>query len=92
MKRLLNNLIRQYDTNDDVLVVKKVDVESNNCDCEFFLVPKEEWLGEDVVDATFHLFETKIENNVVSLLLVCGGHPLIYKECELSERCDYVEV
>ena len=90
MKRSLNNLIRQYDTNDDVLVVKKVDVENNNCDCELFLVSKEEWQGDD--DATFHLFETKVENNAVTLLLVCGGHPVIHKECEMSERSDYVEV
>jgi hypothetical protein len=37
----------------------------------FFLVPKDEWQGEDE-DVTFHLFATKVENNDISLLLACG--------------------
>ena len=34
------NLIRMYDTNEDVLVVRKSDYQNNG----YFIVPKDEWL------------------------------------------------
>lgn len=50
------NLIRTYDTNEDVLVVRKSDYQNNNIGDGYFIVPKDEWFCEDDGLKSFHLF------------------------------------
>lgn len=85
-------LLRLYHTDDDVLVVRKADLVENNIDDNYFIVPKDEWLCEDDGIKIFHLFMTKVENNRVSLYLVCGEYPVIVDELPLSKRVEYIEV
>ena len=40
-------MIRKYDTNEDVLVVKKSDYQNNSIGDGYFLVPKDEWQMKD---------------------------------------------
>ena len=40
-------LIRMYDTNEDVLVARKSDYQNNNIGDGYFLVPKDEWFCND---------------------------------------------
>ena len=40
-------MIRKYDTNEDVLVVKKSDYQNNSIGDGYFLVPKNEWQMKD---------------------------------------------
>ena len=54
-------LIRMYDTNEDVLVARKSDYQNNNIGDGYFIVPKEEWLCEDDGLNSFHLFGAKIQ-------------------------------
>ena len=82
------NLIRMYDTNEDVLVVRKSDYQNNG----HFIVPKDEWLCEDDGLKSFHLFLTKFEGNRVSLFLTSEGNPVIFRELPLSRRSDYIEI
>ena len=82
------NLIRMYDTNEDVLVVSKSDYQNNG----YFIVPKDEWLCEDDGLKSFHLFLTKFEGNRVSLFLTSEGNPVIFRELPLSRRSDYIEI
>ncbi|MBP3473121.1 MAG: hypothetical protein J6K41_13010 [Paraprevotella sp.] len=86
------NIKRMYDTNDDVLVVRKSDYQNNNIGDGYFIVPKEEWLCEDDEFKYFHLFLTKIDGNRISLFLTSGGNPVIFKELPLSRRSDYIEI
>lgn len=86
------NLIRLYDTNEDVLVVRKSDYQNNNIGDGYFIVPKEEWLCEDDGLNCFHLFLTKIDGNRISLFLTSGGNPVIFRELPLYRRNDYIEV
>lgn len=91
-KRRKMNLIRTYDTNEDVLVVRKSDYQNNNIGDGYFIVPKDEWFCEDDGLKSFHLFLTKFDGNRVSLFLTSEGHPVIFRELPLSRRSDYIEI
>lgn len=86
------NLIRTYDTNEDVLVVRKSDYQNDNIGDGYFLVPKEEWTCEDDGLKSFHLFLTKFYGNRVSLFLTSEGNPVIFRKLPLSRRSDYIEI
>lgn len=81
-----------YDTNEDVLVVRKSDYQNNHIGDGFFIVPKEEWLCKDDSLNCFHLFLTKVDRNRISLFLTSGGNPVIFGELPLSRRTDYIEI
>ena len=85
-------LIRMYDTNEDVLVARKSDCQNNNIGDGYFIVPKEEWTCEDDGLNCFHLFLTKIDGNRISLFLTSEGNPVIFRELPLSLRSDYVGI
>lgn len=85
-------LIRTYDTNEDVLVARKSDYQNNNIGDGYFLVPKDEWFCEDDGLNCFHLFLTKIDGNRISLFLTSEGTPVVFSELPLSRRSDYVEI
>ena len=85
-------LIRMYDTNEDVLVVRKSNYQNNNIGDGYFIVPKEEWLCEDDGLNSFHLFLTNVDRNRISLFLTSEGNPVIFSELPLSRRSDYVEI
>lgn len=85
-------MIKLYNTNVDVLVVRKSDYQNNNIGDGCFIVPKDEWLCEDEEPKSFHLFLTKFDGNKVSLFLTSEGHPVIFRELPLSRRSDYVEI
>ena len=85
-------LTRIYDTNEDVLVVRKSDYQNNNIGDGYFIVPKEEWLCKDDGFKSFHLFLTKFDGSRVSLFLTSEGNPVIFRELPLSRRNDYIEV
>lgn len=85
-------VIRMYNTDDDVLVMKKSDYQNSNIGDEYFIVPKEEWLIEDDDIRTFHLFLTKVEDDRISLYFFQGKFPVIFAELPLSRRGEYVEV
>lgn len=85
-------LIRMYDKNEDVLVVRKSDYQNNNIGDGYFLVPKDEWFCEDDGFNCFHLFLTRMDGNRISLFLTGGGNPVIFRELPLSRRSDYIEV
>lgn len=86
------DLIRLYDTKEDVLVTRKSDCQNNDIGDEYFIVPKEEWFCEDNEFNYFHLFLTKIDGNKISLFLTSKGNPVIFRELPLSRRTDYVEI
>ena len=86
------DMIRMYDTNVDVLVVRKSDYQNNNIGDGYFLVPIEEWTCEDDGLKSFHLFLTKFDENRVSLFLTREGNPVIFRELPLSRRSDYIEI
>ena len=85
-------MIKLYNTNVDVLVVRKSDYQNNNIGDGCFIVPKDEWLCEDEEPKSFHLFLTKFDGNKVSLFLTSEGHPVILREIPLSRRSDYIEI
>ena len=85
-------LIRLYDTNEDVLVARKSDYQNNNIGDGYFLVPKDEWFCEDDGLNCFHLFLTKMDGNRITLFLTSEGNPVIVSELPLSRRSDYVEI
>ena len=86
------DLIKMYDTNVDVLVVRKSDYQNNNIGDGYFLVPIEEWTCEDDGLKSFHLFLTKFYGNKVSLFLTSEGNPVIFRELPLLRRSDYIEI
>ena len=86
------NLIKLYDTNEDVLVARKSDYQNNNIGDGYFIVPKDEWTCEDDGIKRFHLFLTNVEGNRISLFLTTEGNPVIISELPLSRRSDYVEI
>ena len=47
-------MIRMYDTNEDVLVVRKSDYQNNSIGDKYFLVPKDEWLMKDDARTASH--------------------------------------
>ena len=85
-------MIRMYDINEDILVVRKSENQNNNIGDEYFLVPKEEWYCEDNGLKSCHLFLTKVDGNRVSLFLTSEGNPVIFRELPLSQRSDYIEI
>ena len=85
-------LIRMYDTNEDVLVARKSDYQNNSIGDGYFIVPKEEWLCEDDGLNSFHLFLTNVDRNIISLFWTSEGNPVIFSELPLSRRSDYVEI
>ena len=85
-------LIRMYDTNEDVLVARKSDYQNNNIGDGYFIVPKDEWTCEDDGIKRFHLFLTNVEGNRISLFLTTEGNPVIFSELPLSRRSDNVEI
>ena len=85
-------MIKLYDTNIDVLVVRKSDYENDNIGDGYFIVPKDEWLCEDDGLKSFHLFLTKFYGNKVSSFLTSEGNPVIFRELPLSRRSDYIEI
>ena len=56
-----------YDTNEDILVVRKSDYQNNNIGDGYFLVHNEEWTCEDGELNGFNLFLTKVDGNKISL-------------------------
>jgi hypothetical protein len=85
-------MIRMYDINEDILVVRKSEYQNNNISDEYFVVPKEEWYCEDNGLKSFHLFLTKVDGNRISLFLTSEGNPVIFRELPLSQRSDYIEI
>ena len=85
-------LTRNYDTNEDILVVWKSGYQNDNIGDEYFIVPKEEWYCEDNGVKSFHLFLTKVDGNRISLFLTSEGNPVIFRELPLSQRSDYIEI
>ena len=85
-------MIRMYDINEDILVVRKTEYQNNNISDEYFVVPKEEWYCEDNGLKSFHLFLTKVDGNRISLFLTSEGNPVIFRELPLSQRSDYIEI
>ena len=85
-------LIRLYDTNEDVLVARESDYQNNNIGDGYFLIPKDEWFCEDDGLNCFHLFLTKMDGNRITLFLTSEGNPVIFSELPLSRRSDYVEI
>lgn len=85
-------MIKLYNTNIDVLVVRKSDYQNNNIGDGYFLVPIEEWTCEDDGLKSFHLFLTKFYGNKVSLFLTSEGNPVIFRELPLLRRSDYIEI
>ena len=85
-------MIKLYNTNVDVLVVRKSDYQNNNIGDGYFVVPKDEWLSEDDGLKSFHLFLIKLDGNRVSLFLTSEGHPVILRALPLSRRSDYIEI
>ena len=85
-------MIRMYDINEEILVVRKSEYKNNNIGDEYFVVPKEEWYCEDNGLKSFHLFLTKVDGNRISLFLTSEGNPVIFRELPLLQRSDYIEV
>lgn len=85
-------LIRNYDTNEDILVVWKSGYQNDNIGDEYFIVPKEEWYCEDNGLKSFHLFLTKVDGDRISLFLTSEGNPVIFRELPLSQRSNYIEI
>lgn len=85
-------MIRMYDINEDILVVRKSEYQNNNISDEYFVVPKEEWYCEDNGLKSFHLFLAKVDGNRISLFLTSEGNPVIFRELPLSQRSDYIEI
>ena len=81
-----------YDTNKDVLVVRKSDCQNNNIGNGYFLVSKDEWFCNDDGIKRFHLFLTNVDGNRIFLFLTSEGNPVILSELPLSRRSDYVEI
>ena len=81
-----------YDTNKDVLVVRKSDYQNNNIGNGYFIVPKDEWTCEDDGIKRFNLFLTNVGGNRISFFLTTEGDPVIFSELPLSRRSDYVEI
>ena len=85
-------MIKLYNTNVDVLVVRKSDYQNNNIGDGYFIVPKDEWTCEDDGMKRFHLFLTNVDGNRISLFLTVEGNPVIFSELPLSRRSYYVEI
>ena len=85
-------LIRMYDTNEDVLVARKSDYQNNTIGDGYFLVPKDEWFCKDDGIKRFHLFLTNVDGNRIFLFLTSEGNPVIFRELPLSRRSDYVVI
>lgn len=78
------NLIRTYDTNEDVLVVRKSDYQNNNIGDGYFIVPKDEWFCEDDGLKSFHLFLTKFYGNRV--FIYSFASPQLYQDFQRGQH------
>ena len=85
-------MIRKYDTNEDVLVVKKSDYQNNSIEDKYFLVPKDEWLMKDDGISVFHIYLTKVADDRIDYYLVNGKYVVILEELPLLKRDDYIEI
>ena len=85
-------MIRMYDTNEDVLVVRKSDYQNNSIGDGYFLVPKDEWQMEDDGISVFHLYLTKVVDDRLDYYLVNGEYVVILEELPLLKRDDYIEI
>lgn len=80
------NLIRMYDTYEDVLIARKSDYQNNNIGDGYFIVPKDEWTCEDDGLNCFHLFLTKMDGNRITLFLTSEGNPVIFTNFPYHEE------
>lgn len=81
-----------YNTEENVLVVRKSDCQSENIGDGYFIVPKKEWHMEDDGWGVFHLFLTKVDGDRVYLFLTNAGNPIVFRELPLSRKSDYIEI
>ena len=80
------DLVIDYDSNVDLLVVEKSNYHNGLISGQLFLVSKEEWYNEEF----FHLYEAKLDGNRVSLYLACGEYVIIHKLEHYSNKNKYV--
>lgn len=81
-----------YDTNEDVLVVRKSDYQNNSIGDKYFLVPKDEWLMKDDGISVFHIYLTKVVVDRIDYYLVNGEYVVVLEELPLFKRDDYVKI
>ena len=81
-----------YDTNENVLVVRKSDYQNNSIGDKYFLVPKDEWLMKDDGISVFHIYLTKVADDRIDYHLVNGKYVVVLEELPLFKRDDYVEI
>ena len=81
-----------YDTNEDVLVVRKSDYQNNSIEDKYFLVPKDEWLMKDDGISVFHIYLTKVVDDRIDYYLVNGEYVVVLEELHLFKRDDYVDI
>lgn len=81
-----------YDTNENVLVVRKSDYQNNSIGDKYFLVPKDEWLMKDDGISVFHIYLTKVVGDRIDYYLVNGEYVVVLEELPLFKRDDYVEI
>ena len=94
-EKLLNiyaYMIRMYDTNENVLVVRKSDYQNNSIGDKCFLVPKDEWLMKDDGISVFHIYLTKVVDDRIDYYLGNGEYVVVLEELPLFKRDDYVEI
>ena len=81
-----------YDTNENVLVVRKSDYQNNSIGDKYFLVPKDEWLMKDDGISVFHIYLTKVADDRIDYYLGNGKYVVVLEELPLFKRDDYVEI
>ena len=81
-----------YDTNENVLVVRKSDYQNNSIGDKYFLVTKDEWLMKDDGISVFHIYLTKVADDRIDYYLVNGKYVVVLEELPLFKRDDYVEI
>ena len=84
----VKDLITEYNTNIDLLVIEKSNYHNGVISGQLFLVPKEEWYNEEF----FHLYEAKLDGNKVSLYLACGEYVIIHKQEHCSNKTNYIVI
>ena len=87
-------MIRMYDTNEDVLVVRKSDYQNNSIEDKYFLVPKDEWLMKDDGISVFHIYLTKVVDDRIDYYLVNGEYVVVLEELDADrdELCRLHEI
>ena len=85
----VEDLVVDYNIEEDILVVEKSDIDNGVISGQLYLVPREEWFNEEC----FHLFETKLDGNRVSLYLACGGeYAIIHKQVPIENKDQYIAI